>query len=170
MLCQKCQKKIANIQFTQIINNNKHVLYLCENCAKEEGKLKIGSPFSINDFFSGIMGVPYMSSVSPQSTKMICNTCKMSYDDFKKTGKIGCADCYKTYGEKLMPLLKRLHGNVQYNGKIPEKIYSRAKVSREIRKLKEQLNVFIKNEEYEKAAEIRDQIKEMEAKEKGLEI
>lgn len=170
MLCQKCQKRVANIQFTQIINNNKHVLYLCENCAKEEGKFKISPPFNINDFLSSIMGVQYMTSVSPHTHEATCDTCKMTYEDFKKAGKVGCADCYKAYGEKIMPLLKRLHGNVQYNGKIPGKIYSRVKVSREIKKLKEQLNVCIKNEEYEKAAKIRDKIKEMEAREKDLEI
>ncbi|TYQ16636.1 UNVERIFIED_CONTAM: protein arginine kinase activator [Acetivibrio alkalicellulosi] len=163
MLCQKCHKRVANIQFTQVINNNKIVIYLCDQCAKDEGKFSIGSPLSINDFFSGIMGVPYMASVHQQSD-LVCNTCNTSYEEFKKTGKIGCADCYKVYGEKLLPLLKRLHGNVQYNGKIPEKIYSQVKVSREISKLKEQLELCIKNEQYEKAATIRDQIKNMEIK------
>ncbi|MDQ2084890.1 UvrB/UvrC motif-containing protein [Herbivorax sp. ANBcel31] len=164
MLCQKCQKRVANIQFTQIINNNKHVVYLCDQCAREEGKFNIGSPLSINDFFSGIMGVPYMQSVKQHNSEIKCDSCKMSYNEFEKTGKIGCSDCYKAYGEKLMPLLKRLHGSVQYNGKIPGRVYSKVKVSREIRKLKEHLDACIKNEEYEKAADIRDQIKEMESK------
>lgn len=170
MLCQKCQKRAANIQFTQVINGKKHVVYLCENCVKEEGKLNIGSPISINDFFSGIIGMSYRAPVKAANPQVICNTCKMSYDEFKKTGKVGCADCYKTYGEKLTPLIKRLQGNVQYNGKIPERIYSKVKVSREIRKLKEQLNICIKNEEYEKAAQIRDEIKKMQSKEETLEM
>lgn len=165
MLCQKCQKKVANIQLTQIINSKKHVIYLCENCVKEEGKLNIGSPLSINDFFSGIMGMPYMASVKAPSPESTCNTCKMSYNEFEKTGKVGCADCYKTHGEKFIPLFKRLHGSIQHNGKIPGRIDNEVKVSREIRKLKENLDVCIKNEEYEKAAQIRDQIKEIQLKE-----
>jgi len=47
MLCQKCQKRVANVQMTQIINNNKTVIYLCEQCAREEGKFNVISPFSI---------------------------------------------------------------------------------------------------------------------------
>ena len=113
MLCQKCQKRVANIQFTQIVNNNKHVLYLCENCAREDGKFSLGSPFSISDFFSGMMEIPYKTSVPTQSTNLVCDNCGMNYEDFQKVGKLGCADCYKLYGDKLTPLLKRLHGNVQ---------------------------------------------------------
>lgn len=163
MLCQKCQKRVANIQLTQIINNSKNVVYLCEQCAREEGKYNMISPFSINDFFSGIMGFPYMTSAPQQTQDVVCETCGMSYEEFKKAGKLGCPNCYKVYGDKLVPLLKRLHGNTQYNGKIPSRAYGNVRVSREIEKLKEQLNAAVKNEEYEKAAKIRDQIKNLES-------
>ncbi|MFZ5985617.1 MAG: UvrB/UvrC motif-containing protein [Bacillota bacterium] len=168
MLCQNCQKRVANIQFTQVINSNKHVMYLCEQCAKEEGKFSLGSPLSINDFFSGIMGFPYMASVPQQSSDLVCDECGMGYDEFKKVGKLGCANCYKVYGEKLAPLLKRLHGNTQYHGKIPGKVYKIVKASREIEKLKEELDKAIKSEEYEKAAKIRDQIRSLESKDVKL--
>ena len=68
MLCQNA-KRVANIQFTQIINNNKHVLYLCEKLCQEEGKLKIGPPFSINDF-SGIMGFHICHQFRPIARKL----------------------------------------------------------------------------------------------------
>ena len=161
MLCQKCQKRIAKVQLTQIINNNKSVLFLCEYCAQEKEKYNISSPFSINDFFSGIMGFPYMTSVPQHTQDLICDKCGMSYNEFNKTGKIGCPNCYKVYGDRLVPLLKRLHGNMQYNGKIPSRAFSSVKVSKEIMKLKEQLNTAIKNEEYEKAATLRDQIRNL---------
>jgi protein arginine kinase activator len=88
----------------------------------------------------------------------------MSYNEFNKTGKIGCSNCYKVYGDKLVPLLRRLHGNIQYNGKIPSRAFGSVKLSREITKLKEQLDAAIKNEEYEKAAVLRDQIRNLESK------
>lgn len=163
MLCQKCQKRVANVQLTQIINNNKNVLYICEQCAREEGKYNMISPFSVNDFFSGIMGFPYMTSTPQQTPNVVCETCGMSYEEFKKVGKLGCPNCYKVYGDKLAPLFKRLHGNIQYNGKIPSRAYGNVRVSKDIEKLKEQLNAAVKNEEYEKAATIRDQIKNLES-------
>lgn len=160
MLCQNCQKRVANIQVTQIINNNKHVIYLCEQCAREEGKFITGSPLSVNDFLSGMMGISVRPSVAEQ--QLVCDKCGMSYEEFKKIGKLGCENCYKVYGEKLTPILKRLHGNLQYHGKMPKKISENVKASEEIDALKEQLNSAISSEEYEKAAEIRDKIRALE--------
>jgi len=70
MLCQKCQKRVANVQMTQIINNNKTVIYLCEQCAGGR-QVNVISPFSINDFFSGFMGFPYMHRLLSK-TRMWC--------------------------------------------------------------------------------------------------
>lgn len=160
MLCQNCQKRVANIQVTQIINNNKHVIYLCEHCAREEGKFITGAPLSVNDFFSSMIGFPVRTTVAEQ--KLICDKCGMSYEEFKKIGKFGCGNCYQVYGEKLTPILRRLHGNLQYHGKLPKKVSDNVKVSKEIEYLKEQLNNAVKNEEYEKAAELRDRIRDLE--------
>jgi protein arginine kinase activator len=160
MLCQNCQKRIANIQVTQVSNNGKNVIYLCEQCAREEGKFITGAPLSVNDFFSGLIGFPVRPSVAEQ--QLVCEKCGMSYEEFKKVGKLGCENCYQVYGEKLVPLLRRLHGNLQYHGKVPKKIFETSKVSKEIDLLKEQLDKAVKNEEYERAAEIRDKIRELE--------
>ena len=160
MLCQNCQKRVANIQVTQVINNDKHVIYICEQCAREDGKFITGSPLSVNDFFSGMMGFPVRPSVAEQ--QLVCDKCGMSYEEFKKVGKLGCENCYQVYGDKLMPILKRLHGNLQYHGKLPEKVIETVKVSKEIDTLKDELNKAVKSEEYEMAAEIRDKIKALE--------
>lgn len=163
MLCQKCNKRVANIKFTQIINNKTHAVYFCENCAKEEGELNIGSPLNINNFFSGLMGIPYINSLASQQTELVCDKCGMSYHDFQKTGKLGCSDCYTVYGEKLTPLLKRLQGNLQYHGKIPGKALNIVMASREIEKLKDFLDKAVRAEEYEEAAKLRDQIRGLES-------
>ncbi len=160
MLCQNCQKRVANVQVTQVINNTKNVIYLCEQCAREEGKVIIGSPFSVNDFFSGMIGIPVRPSVAEQ--QLVCDKCGMSYEEFKKVGKLGCENCYEVYGDKLAPILRRLHGNLQYHGKVPKKVYETVKVSKEIDTLKEQLDKAVKCEEYEKAAELRDKIRALE--------
>ncbi len=168
MLCQNCQKRAANVHFTQEINGNKVELYLCEKCANENGKVSFGYPFNVSDFFSGLIGIgnasPYMTPFQPQE---VCEKCGMTYEDFTKTGKLGCSECYGTYGERLEPLFKRIHGNPVHTGKVPGRISSKMKTTREIDKLKELLNKAIQNEEYEKAAGLRDQIKKIEA---GMQI
>jgi protein arginine kinase activator len=164
MLCQNCQQRTANVYFTKVVNNNKIELYLCENCARESSQFNFGMPLNINNFFGGLMGVDgssqYMNPIAPQ--KIICTKCEMSYEEFQKTGKLGCDNCYEIYSERLSPLLRRLHGSIKHTGKVPSKISKTMKASKEIEKLKELLNRAIQDEEYEKAAEIRDKIKSVE--------
>lgn len=165
MLCQNCQKRAANVHFTQIINNRKIEMYLCEHCAKEKGQLNVGAPLSINDFLSGLIGLEqtgsYLSDMQPK--QVVCEKCGMSYDEFQRVGKLGCNNCYEVFHEKIKPLIKRLHGSIVHNGKIPASVSKDIKSSKEIEELKELLNKAIQNEEYEKAAEIRDKIKSIEA-------
>jgi protein arginine kinase activator len=88
----------------------------------------------------------------------------MSLEEFQKTGRLGCSTCYDTFGEVLKPLIKRLHGSLQHTGKVPVRFSKTVSITREIAKLKDLLNKAIEKEEYEKAAEIRDKIKDLEVK------
>lgn len=163
MLCQHCQKRVANVHFTQIVNNRKVELYLCEQCANDKSQFDLGSAFNIGDFFSGFIAsnksVPYVPSVQQEPS---CEVCGMTYNNFQNTGKLGCGNCYKVFGDRLKPILKRLHGNAEHTGRLPVKVKETLKVTNEIEKLKSSLNKAVQNEEYEKAAMIRDEIKKME--------
>lgn len=165
MLCQKCHKRIANVHFTRVVNNQKVEMYLCEQCANEQGQTGFDAPLSVSEFLSGIFNfgnsAPY---VNLSSADTVCDKCGMSFQEFQKSGKLGCSNCYRTFGERLKSILKRLHGSAQHSGRIPEKVSESIKLSREIEKLKEMLNEAVKNEEYEKAAELRDKIRSLEVK------
>ena len=210
MLCQICQKNAANVHFTQIVNNKKIELYLCEQCAKEKGQLNIGSPFGMADFFAGLMGFGENAAAHGQTQlEQRCKTCGMSYEDFQKTGKLGCGDCYKLFGDRMKPVLKRLHGNLGHTGKVPARFKVKAaetitneteasdkKVAEgkaaaekttevnetaaangaisnevteklELDRLRDVLKRCIKSEEYEKAAQVRDRIREIESRRQG---
>lgn len=163
MICQNCQKRQANVHIMQIINGGKVEIHLCEQCANEKGQINLGLPLNISDFFSGLMGNDEKQPVSlGGSSKIVCQNCGFTYDDFQKTGKFGCAACYKMMGDSLKPVLKRLHGNIRHSGKIPLKHQMEVYNCREIDKLKDMLSQAVKKEEYEKAAEIRDRIKVLE--------
>ena len=169
MLCQLCQKRIASVHFTQIINNNKVEMYLCEKCANEKGNANFISPLSLGDFLSGFFSTDIGGSyVAAPDVQIRCEVCGMSFSDFQSTGKIGCSNCYKIFGDKLKPIIKRLHGNVEHIGKAPSGFSSSMmKTTKEIEKLKEELNKAIQAEEYEKAALLRDKIKELESRSSG---
>jgi protein arginine kinase activator len=164
MLCQQCQKREANVHFTQILNGTKMESYLCSQCANEKGKITLSPQLNLGDFLWGFPGFGegggYTEAEQPREVR--CELCGMSFDDFRKTGKVGCANCYRTFRDNLGPILRRLHGSTEHKGKIPGKLTECIKTGNEIEKLKEELTAAIGREEYEKAAELRDRIRTLE--------
>ena len=95
----------------------------------------------------------------------------MTYDDFKKIGRLGCSDCYATFQVSLAPLLKRIHGSNQHLGKVPNAVVMKeqkalSKIHEELETVKAELQKAIKKEEFEEAASLRDKIKFLEKKAK----
>jgi len=165
MLCQKCNQNLATIYITKVINNQQVVFNLCEKCAGEDTQVGFGYPFTINSFLSSLLDIPIEYSVKGdmlQNGQYQCGNCGLTFDEFKETGKLGCVECYTTFSNKLLPILRRIHGNAHHSGKLPQRTEGTIKVKKEIDKLRVQLNKVIKDEEYEKAAEIRDKIKSLE--------
>lgn len=160
MLCQNCQQRTATVHLTQINNSAKVDVYLCEQCAGELAHTSgFVTPFGINDLINGLFGTPIMKEMP---AKLTCKNCGMEYDDFLKSSRLGCAQCYKAFEEKLDPIIRRLHGNGNHHGKIPVRVSSNVDVDREIEKLKALLNESIQKEAYEEAAKIRDRIRSLE--------
>ena len=157
MICENCGKNEANVHLTQIINGEKQELNICENCAREIQGFQ--SPFSFQNILSGIM--EYMSPTvqTVKSYEVICKNCGASYNDFKRTGLLGCSDCYKSFYPNIDTVVKRVQGNTKHAGKIPHKQGKDIIERRKLYKLKEELQKAIANEEFEKAAKLRDEIK-----------
>ena len=102
--------------------------------------------------------------------EITCDKCGLSFDDFVENGKFGCDNCYSVFEEKIDPILKRLHGSNRYVGKKvkstkPEnkiEIKEEKKEQNKINELKALLKQKIKEEKYEEAAKLRDEIKKLE--------
>jgi Uncharacterized protein with conserved CXXC pairs len=170
VLCQICNERPANVHLTKIVNGEKQEFHICEQCAKEKEGLGISNgfaefdvPFSFSNILAGLMD--FTGSMPYTAQKQVkCPGCDLGYDDFKKTGRLGCSQCYEVYGDRLEPLLKRIHGNTQHTGKVPRRTGGIIRVKRDIEKLKYELKKAIEEEEYEKAAQLRDRIKDLEGK------
>ena len=166
MMCDKCKIRPATVHYTQIINGVKTEMNLCQQCAAEEGILgsevfSTFAPFSVQNLLSGLMDfLPGIKKVEDEQLK--CEYCGMTYEEFKEKGRLGCSHCYDSFKEELNPLMRRIHGSFEHRGKIPKKAGGALRVKREIEELKEELEKAIKEERYERAAEIRDKIKEIE--------
>lgn len=159
MLCQLCKQREATVHFTQIINQQKTEMYVCEQCAGESGKLKI----DLNMLLSGFMGSGSLSGIADAPVHAVkCKGCGMSIEEFNKTGRLGCSKCYEVFGDSIQAMLKQIHGNVKHHGKIPAGVSDSIKQARELEVLKAKLSRCIQTEDYEQAAIIRDKIKAIE--------
>jgi protein arginine kinase activator len=162
MLCEKCGKKAATVSFTDIQDGQLSQYHLCKDCAQAMGISESAScgEFAISNLLSGMLDE--VSASEEAETESICETCELEYSDFKDTGRLGCPDCYESFSASLRHLLRRIHGSNQHEGKVP---ISQRKVvagKREVRRLKGLLQKAVDAEEFERAAEIRDQLREME--------
>lgn len=169
MKCQDCQAQPATLHFTKIINGEKMETHLCENCAKNKSDALYGqNHFSIHQLLSGLLNFDHPIKQSQPNNFQVfhslkCEKCGMTYEQFAKVGRFGCAHCYKTFDEKLDPLLKRVHsGNNTHSGKIPKRGGAEINVKKRIQVLKNKMQNYIEQEEFEKAAEIRDELRSLE--------
>jgi protein arginine kinase activator len=92
----------------------------------------------------------------------VCDGCGLTYSRFRETGRLGCARCYAAFDKELRPLIRRIHGEVRHVGKVPHREETGSDRDARIRRLNEDLERAIGAEEYERAAEIRDLIQELE--------
>ncbi|QIB27179.1 UvrB/UvrC motif-containing protein [Caloranaerobacter azorensis] len=166
MLCDDCGKREATMHFTKIINGDVTELHLCEECAKNHKEFDFDASFSIHNFLAGLLDLD-STQESPFEmdyiTSVKCEKCGLTYSRFRQIGKFGCSNCYNSFREKLIPLFRRIHGHENHVGKVPRRAGGMIRIKKEISRLKKQLELAVRNEEYEKAAKIRDQIKELQA-------
>src|SRR2546421_9466314 len=90
-----------------------------------------------------------------------CPVCGFTQADFKKTGRLGCSGCYVTFSEGLGSLLKAMHKGIEHVGKLPHRATRQMELSDKMRTLTNDLENAVKNENYEDAATLRDQIKQL---------
>lgn len=169
MECQECHKRPATLHFTQVINGNKTEVHVCEVCAKEKGYMSFpDETYTLHNLITGLFD--FDSSINQQkkahlkqSKDLQCPKCEMTFSDFKRLGKFGCAECYKTFASRLDPVFRRVHsGNTHHHGKIPKRKGGHLHLKKELDSLRIELQSLIQNEEFEKAATVRDEIKELE--------
>ncbi|RJQ28848.1 MAG: hypothetical protein C4589_05720 [Peptococcaceae bacterium] len=167
MLCERCQQRPATIHLTEIINNHKSKIALCEVCAREIQAQSFGPlpPLSLPYFLAGLLGHGGNTEPLEQSngTEIKCESCGLSESQFVKRGLLGCGNCYRSFAEKLEPLLRRIQGKAEHVGKIPaDSLKNDAWLKNEIAVMRKKLQQAVQEEKYENAARIRDDIRRME--------
>jgi protein arginine kinase activator len=151
-LCDECGLHPANIHLTQIIDNESQSFHLCEECAE-----KRGIHIAIDDEAASVD-----AQIAPEeeSEDIECPACEMKLSDFKNKGRLGCSSCYQSFENEIEELLINVHGSSLHKGKKyhPSEVAPKESKKEDLTQLKNKLDAAIKNEEFERAALIRDAI------------
>jgi protein arginine kinase activator len=159
MTCDVCKTNEASVFLTQIVEGKMQKVNLCDNCAKAKG---VDDPtgFALADLLLGLGAAQEIERGA--GTAQRCAACGFSQADFKKTGRLGCAQCYETFGEGLNSLLKAMHKGMNHTGKVPARIARYLERENALKTLQRDLQKAVADENYKTAAQIRDQLKTLE--------
>ena len=157
MKCHHCDSQ-ATVHLTQMYNGQMHKMDLCEACAQEKGvtnpdNLSIGNLLDENP-----------SKVDASTASMTCESCGTTHQDFKKGGRLGCEACYHVFRPVLEPLLDGMHAGVKHLGKVPSRSVKKKSDDDSEELLSKELKKAVEEENYEKAAKLRDRLKKLQAK------
>ena len=178
MLCENCGKREANVRYSENINGVKKEMNLCEECSRKLG-IADNMDFRMPSLdFSNLFGsfledfsTPDFMPLLNEVKQIKCDSCGSTFDDIINTGRYGCANCYDVFENRMDPILKKLQGANRHNGRLGkvsdnnvkfdnnEGIKAENKTDNKLEKLQNDLKLAIKEERYEDAAKIRDEIK-----------
>ncbi len=165
MRCCVCKEREAKVHYTQIEAGKTHKLDLCEECAKAKGVSDPGG-FGLASEADMVLGLGAGQEIEQAAAGGIlkCSRCGFSQADFKKAGRLGCPECYKTFAEPLAALLKGMHKGTRHIGKTPESQKPVREQSDKVKQLQKRLAKAVEAEDFEQAAMLRDEIKQAGAR------
>lgn len=180
-ICEICKKVPATVHLTDIKNNVKTEIHMCEKCAAEKG-INIKNPLSLQQLFgkkpvgknpgkkeslspeevAELLGALEGATPGKASSNIVCPHCGISWEEFKKGGRFGCSFDYDVFSRELRPILDKMHASPgPHVGKCPRPSPRSEALSRKLeyqRRLKEA----IAREDYREAARLRDSIQALE--------
>lgn len=132
----------------------------CESCAAEEGIMDV-SGFGLADSVMS-EGAVAASAASTGEGGNTCPGCGFTSSKFQQTGRLGCSQCYLTFSDEILARLGSMHRGLRHFGKHPEGFEGDAFSERLLSECQERLDQAIESENYEEAARIRDEIRQLE--------
>ena len=166
MICQDCNKREAQVKFTQIVNNQKTTLALCTECAAARGfhSPLEKAPFPLAEILSGLAAANPTMDDTMIREDLVCPGCGLTFQDFARQGRFGCGECYSAFRTRLEAIMRKIHGSSLHRGQAPvqeqpSQNETPAIPVREEERLEAELHKAVDKEEFERAAEIRDKLK-----------
>lgn len=169
MKCQKCQN-IAIVHITDIPTKDQIGEYhLCDACAhKQFPDPYLKNPNQSSGVSAGSSNSQDANSPSsddldePTLLTRECENCGFKFADFRSQGRLGCPQDYEVFRQELVPLLENIHGETKHIGKTPRRLPQTQATQKELVGLRRRLAQAVHKENYEEAARLRDQIRQLE--------
>jgi protein arginine kinase activator len=161
MMCENCGKHPATTHIHTVINGVVTDKNLCGYCAAAEDLIN-PTKTTLTDMLISMFGDNLAKTKLSNTTR--CSVCGSTFSDFAETGKAGCANCYTTFYDELLPYLKRVHGSTKHTGNRPQRAPLAVRSEDKIGSLRQKLKELVMSENFEEAARVRDEIKELEGK------
>ena len=156
MICQNCNKNEANMHMKRIVNGRAAEVHLCSDCARFLGYGEAFSGFGLG--LGELLGEILAKGDNGLSNSLKCPVCNKSFEEIANDGKMGCAECYAVFYDKLLPSLNRIHGKASYVGSKPQKSGDASHMEKRVDELKNALEMAVSEQNFELAAQLRDEI------------
>ena len=161
MDCDICGKH-AKVHLTQLVGGQIKKITLCDDCAKEKG-VTDPTGFALAEMLLGKTPgkvVPAAPAVAGSGRR--CPSCGFTLEDLRRIRRFGCADCYTTFRDDVNQMLRGMHKGFKHCGKVPAGLMELHERTQRLEELRGKLDQAITAENYEEAAGLRDEIRQIE--------
>jgi protein arginine kinase activator len=168
MKCQRCDKQAA-FHITDLTGETVSSVHLCPTCAKdylEPQQAKKVETSSLISMLGKQLKVGQTAEQLAALDQKVCPVCGISFFEFRKQGRLGCPHDYTFFQEELEPLIVNIHGVTEHKGKTPKHSSISTEAQMQLIQLRRQMNEAVEKEDYEKASQIRDLIRQLETGER----
>ncbi|MHC4448012.1 MAG: UvrB/UvrC motif-containing protein [Planctomycetota bacterium] len=163
--CDRCDRP-AVVRETILKQGVHKEVYLCEEHAKEAGIAMPGHT-PLKHVLTQLL---VTQADSPRVLKKSCSTCGLTFAQFRQVGTLGCPACYEAFHRHLASLIERAQsGGTQHIGKAPRRVGPTIDRQLQIQRLVKELDDAVAAEEYERAAKLRDSLKDLQPEASGSE-
>ncbi len=169
MKCQHCDKP-ATFHITELTSGKPQELHLCEDHAREYLTQSNAEPASATSMASVLahqmaqqMAVGQTAEELAQLDQTACPVCGITFYDFRSQGRLGCPYDYIAFQSQLEPLILNVHGELEHVGKTPSRSGKGTEERTQLIRLRREMAEAVRAEEYERAKELRDKIRNIEA-------
>lgn len=175
MLCENCHSNEAEYKVAFKGVDGLEEKWLCPTCAQSDnvwsndqqmqGNDDIEDTFVIKQILQHLAakhGLEFDNIAFKEEKR--CPTCGMTLKDIAHVGKVGCADCFGTFKDDIIDIVRRVQGGqVEHVGKTPQSSYKKLALKKKIEEKSSYLDKLIEEQNFEEAAIVRDEIKALKA-------